>query len=133
MQKDKVYFARKFGVAEKDIVPEFLPVLIVSDQLAESTQALIEKVNGSITTHQHFYDKASPWAVFMNRWGWGAWAFLGLVIFSFLLMFFSTNRQKLAQLESVMIYNDSTKTYFIDRRFYKVVNTKSKKGIELIP
>lgn len=133
MQKDKVYFARKFGVAEKDIVPEFLPILIVSDQVVDSTNALIEKVKGSIHTHQHYYDKGKPLDIFLARWGWGVWAFIGMLLVSFLIIYFSETRQKLERLESVMKYDQTQGTYFIDAQYYKIVNDKNSKGIIIKP
>lgn len=134
MYNDKIYqLAKKYDIPESAVDESIIPLLIAMDKIVDSTNALTEKVKGSIHTHQHYYDKGKPLDIFFARWGWGVWAFLGLVILSFLLMFFSENRQKLEKLESIMQYNDSTQTYFIDSRFYKVVNRENQKGIFLKP
>lgn len=133
MIKDKVYFAQKYGVPERDIVPEFLPIYIAFDHLQDQQNRVVDKIKGSVHTHQHYYDKGKPLDIFLARWGWGVWAFIGMLIVAFLLMFYSENRRKLEKLESVMRYNDSTQTYFIDSQFYKVINKDGQKGVVLNP
>ena len=130
MEKDKVYFAKKFGVAERDIAPEFLPLLKAFDSVNEQNQSLSEKLKGSLTTHQHRSENTSPLTALLVRWGWGVWVFAIIIFLAFFFYILSENRKKLERLESVIQYSDSTHTYFIDRRFYKTVNSKEKKGIE---
>lgn len=133
MKKDKVYFAQKYGVPERDIVPEFLPVYIAFEQVSEQQQKFIDKVKGSIHTHQHYYDKGKPLDIFLARWGWGVWGFIGMLLVTFLIIYFSDTRQKLERLESVMKYDQTQGTYFIDAQHYKVVNDKNTKGIIINP
>lgn len=130
MEKDKVYFAKKFGVAERDIAPEFLPLLQAFDAVNEQNQSLTEKLKGSLVTHQHRYENTPPLTALLVRWGWGVWVFSITVFLAFFFYILSENRKKMDSLESVIQYSDSTNTYFIDRRFYKTVNSKEKKGIE---
>lgn len=130
MEKDKVYFAKKFGVAERDIAPEFLPLLQAFEAVNEQNQSLTEKLKGSLVTHQHRYENTPPLTALLVRWGWGVWVFSITVFLAFFFYILSENRKKLERLESVIQYSDSTNTYFIDRRFYKTVNSKEKKGIE---
>lgn len=130
MEKDKVYFAKKFGVAERDIAPEFLPLLQAFDAVNEQNQSLTEKLKGSLVTHQHQYENTPPLTALLVRWGWGVWVFSIAVFLAFFFYILSENRKKMERLESVIQYSDSTNTYFIDQRFYKTVNSKEKKGIE---
>ena len=130
MEKDKVYFAKKFGVAERDIAPEFLPLLQAFDAVNEQNQSLTEKLKGSLVTHQHQYENTPPLTALLVRWGWGVWVFSITVFLAFFFYILSENRKKLERLESVIQHSDSTNTYFIDQRFYKTVNSKEKKGIE---
>lgn len=130
MEKDKVYFAKKFGVAERDIAPEFLPLLQAFEAVNEQNQSLTEKLKGSLVTHQHRYENTPPLTALLVRWGWGVWVFSITVFLAFFFYILSENRKKMDSLESVIQYSDSTNTYFIDRRFYKTVNSKEKKGIE---
>lgn len=133
MEKDKVYFAKKFGVAERDIAPEFLPLLQAFDAVNDQNLSLTEKLNGSLVTHQHLYENTTPLVALMIRWGWGVWVFAITVFLASFLYILSENRKKLERLESVIQYRDSTDSYFIDRRYYKVINTPERKGIEFTP
>jgi len=72
MQKDKVYFARKYGLAERDIAPEFLPLLIAFDDVNEQNRELADKIRGGIVTntHEHYYEGMTPLSALLLRWGW---------------------------------------------------------------
>ncbi|MDF7821846.1 hypothetical protein P1X15_29795 [Runella sp. MFBS21] len=134
MYNQKIHeFAKKYDIPESAFDESIIPLLVAMDKVIDSTNGLTEKVKGSIHNHQHFYDKGKPLDIFFARWGWGVWVFIGMLIIAFLLMYFSENRRKLEKLESVMQYNDSTRTYFIDSKFYKVVNRNNKKGVLINP
>ncbi|WP_028523254.1 hypothetical protein [Runella limosa] len=134
MYSQKIHeLSKKYDIPESKIDESIIPLLITLDSVVSSTNSLTEKIKGSITTHQHYYDKGKPLDIFFARWGWGVWCFLGMLIVAFLLMFFSENRRKLEKLESVIQYNDSTQTYFIDSKFYKVVNRGNQKGVLINP
>lgn len=134
MEKDKVYFARKYGLAERDIAPEFLPLLIAFDDVNEQNRELADKIRGGMVTntHEHYYEGMTPLSALLLRWGWVPPLFFLLITGACLAYLFSSDRTQLQRLESVVQYNDSTSTYRISAGKYKLVKEAGFKGIYLI-
>lgn len=141
MEKNKVYFARKYGIAESQIEPEHFPILIAFDgvneqneKLAEQNRQLLEKVEKAINPviNEHYYEGMSPVSAFLLRWGWTTPLLLALVSGGCLWYILDGNRQELAHMKEVFHYNDSTSTYRIPADNYKLVKDKDFKGIDLL-
>lgn len=106
MQKDKSYYARIFGVPERDITPEFLPVYIALDKNSKANEDLLEtlresnetlktsneklleevsaKIKGSISMEQNvYYDAISAFWGNAGKYSFPSLAFIVLVYFLF--------------------------------------------------
>lgn len=149
-KEQKVYFAQKYGLAERDITVEFLPLLIAFDgmsvqnqKLGEQNQELLEKVSKAVNpvTNEHYYDGMTAGSAFFLRWGWGVWVFgLGIIFAGAWLVIdknhldLEKDRVELAKMQRVLL-TDSTGAYRISSDHYKIIspNKRSKfKGIELV-
>lgn len=137
----KVYFAQKYGLAEREITVEFIPLLMAFDnvtlqneKLAEQNRQLLEKVEKVVNPviNEHYYEGLSPVSAFLLRWGWTTPVFVGLLIGGCLWYILDRNRQELAHIKEVFHYNDSTSTYRIPADNYKLVKEKDFKGIDLL-
>lgn len=135
MEKDKVYFARKYGLAERDIAPEFLPLLIAFDDINEQNRQLSDKIKGSIVanTHEHYYEGMAPFSALLLRWGWGVWVMALGIFLGALWFILQKDRAELAELRHIVAKTDST-GYRISSQDYRVVNDRKSnfKGIELL-
>ncbi len=125
--------SKKYDIPESAVDESIVPLLLAMDRNTEACRELTQRVKASVHTHQHYYADTPPLTAFLIRWGWGVWVFTLLVFSALFFYILSENRKKLERLESVIQYRDSTDTYFIDRRFYKVINTRERKGIEFTP
>lgn len=134
--KDKSYYARLYGVSEKDIVPEFLPILSALEQNSKANKELLdslkstntelsEKIKGSIKTNN--YHDLTPFTALMLRWGWGLWVTFILTVLVFCYPIISTNLREFDKLTKVVKYDFEKKQYFISSDDYKF--DKEKKGI----
>ncbi len=135
MEKDKVYFARKYGLAERDIAPEFLPLLIAFDDVNEQNRELADKIRGGIVTntHEHYYEGMTPISALLLRWGWGVWIMTLGIFLGALWFILQKDRAELAGLRQIVAKTDST-VYRVSSQNYRIVNdSKSNfKGIELL-
>lgn len=127
-------FARKYGIAERDIVPEFMPLLNAFDSVNIQNEQILEKMKGSINAHHHHYEGTSPATAFFLRWGWGVYYFVPLVLILLGVFFYvrNTERARLEKLEQVVHYDKEKKAYFIDAANYEVVSSIGFKGVQLI-
>lgn len=134
--KDKSYYARLYGVSEKDIVPEFLPILSALEQNSKANKELLDsvkstnteltdKIKGSIKTNN--YQNLTPFSALMLRWGWGLWVTLFLIALVLCYPIYSNNEKELMKLRKVLIYDSEKQEYFISADNYKL--DKEKKGI----
>ena len=134
MEKSKVDFARKYGIAERDIVPEFLPLLNAFDSVNVQNEQILEKIKGSINAHHHHYEGTTPATAFFLRWGWGVYYVVPLVLILLGVFFYvrNTDHVQLEMLEQVVRYDTDKKVYFIDAANYEVVSSNGFKGVQLI-
>lgn len=134
--KDKSYFARLYGVSEKDIVPEFLPILSALEQNSKANKELLDslkstntelsdKIKGSIKTNN--YHDLTPFTALMLRWGWGLWVTFILIVLVFCYPIYSTNLREFDKLTKVVKYDFEKKEYFISSDNY--IYNKEEKGI----
>lgn len=132
--KNKVDFARKYGMAEADIVPEFLPLLIAFDNVNGQNEQILEKMKGSINAHHHHYEGTTPATAFFLRWGWGVYYVVPLILFLLGIFFYVRNTElaRFKKLERIVHYDKDTKVYFIDAKNYEVISTKDFKGVRFI-
>jgi hypothetical protein len=134
MMNDKIReLSKKYDIPESAVDESIVPLLLAMERNTEVCRELTQRVQASVHTHQHYYADTPPLTAFLVRWGRGVWVFVLTVFTALFFYILSENRKKLERLESVIQYRDSTDTYFIDRRFYKVVNTPERKGIEFTP
>lgn len=137
-RNSKVDLAQKYGVAEADIIPEFMPLLTAFDKVSEENGRILEKIKGSITSNHHHYEGTTPVAAFLLRWGWTTPLFI-VTVLGMLWAFFSwhnPDRDKWKSLDRVVQYDEKTKGYYIDAKNFEIVVPKGKgqkmTGIRLI-
>jgi hypothetical protein len=147
MEKDRVYFARKYGLAENQIEPEHFPLLLAFDgvseqneKLAELNRQLIEKVEKvtNPVTNEHYYDGMTAGSAFFLRWGWGVWVFgLGIILAGTWLLAaknradLDKDRLELERMRRVLIA-DTTGAYRISSDHYRIAKEKGFKGVVVI-
>ncbi len=136
--KNRTYFAQKYKMAEADIAPEFLPLLIAFDDVNKQNKQLIKQVRGSISAHHHYYEDTTPAAAFLLRWGWTT-PLLIVTVLGMLWGFFAwhnPDRDQLKELKTVVHYDETSRGYIIDAKNYELVSPGGKekgfRGIRLI-
>ena len=138
-KESKVHFAQKYGFAEKDIQPEFVPLLIAFEKITEENQRIFEKVSeensrimekikGRITsnTNHHHYEGTTPMTAYLTRWGWTTPIFVvvALALVGGYVYVHNPIRSELAELKKVIQYDQATKKYYVDAKNYATVNGK---------
>jgi hypothetical protein len=99
-------------------------------QYSKINEQLIQKINGTIKTHN--YADAKGRTVLMARWGWGLWLILILILspgFVWVYNEYLSKGMKYKALENVIIYDPETKQYYIESKDYRTQNNKILKGI----
>lgn len=124
----KVDFAQKYGIAEADIVPEFMPLLTAFEKVSEENELILEKIKGNITTntHHHHYEGTTPMTAYFTRWGWTTPIFVvvALALVGGYVYLHNPIRSELAELKKVVHYDQATKKYYVDAKNYATVNGK---------
>ena len=143
-KEQKVYFAQKYGLAEREITVEFLPLLIAFDgmsvqneKLGAQNRELLEKVSKVVNpvTNEHYYDGMTAGSAFFLRWGWGVWVFgLGVILAGAWLLAdknradLSKDRVELERMQRVLVA-DTTGAYRISSDHYRIAKEKDFKGV----
>lgn len=148
----KFTIAQHYKISESDVDDSLLPIFwslmktenAISEKMEENKKSvetvlseysknneqLIQKIKGTITTHN--YVGASWRTVFMARWGWGFWVLILLILspaFVWVYNEYLDKGMKYKALEKIIIYDPTTKQYYIDSKDYWVQNNKNLKGI----
>lgn len=148
----KFKIAQHYNISEADVDDSLLPFFLsliktensiskkmeenkksVETVLAEyskTNEQLIQKIKGTITTHN--YVGAKGRTVFMARWGWGFWVLLLLALapaFVWVYNEYLVKGMKYKALENIIQYEPQSKQFYIDSKDYRVQNNKGLKGI----
>jgi hypothetical protein len=148
----KFTIAQHYKISESDVDDSLLPIFwsliknenAISEKMEENKKSvetvlaeysknneqLIQKIKGTITTHN--YVGASWRTAFMVRWGWGIWVIILLILspgFVWVYNEYLDKGMKYKALEKIIIYDPTTKQYYIDSKDYWVQNNKNLKGI----
>lgn len=148
----KFTIAQHYKISESDVDDSLLPIFwslmktenAISEKMEENKKSvekvlaeysknneqLIQKIKGTITTHN--YVGAKGRTVFMARWGWGIWVLILLILspaFVWVYNEYLVKGMKYKALENIIQYEPQSKQFYIDSKDYRVQNNKGLKGI----